>query len=119
MVEPGELMIGNLILGIYEDDDDNETSEIVKVVCIDPTKEITEYEIWVDGTRDQYDDFAPIPLTEEWLIKCNVIKRSVYGTTFIARIVDNIGIPDYIKAVHELQNWYYWEFEKTELKIKK
>lgn len=67
---------------------------------------------------EPYESFDPIELTGEWLDKCNVVKRSVYGTTVIARIVDNIGIPDYVKSVHTLQNWYYWTFNKTELNIK-
>lgn len=110
MIPVEELMIGNLILGIYEDDDDNESAEIVKVVCIDPTKEITDYEIWVDGKMDQYDDFAPIPLTEEWLIKFgfNRIGKDfvINGIIIHARKRGyslRKSVPD-IKNVHSLQN---------------
>ena len=83
--------------------------------------DIDELRLFIDSMEVEFDysQIEPIELTGEWLIKCNVVKRSVYGTTVIARIVDSIGIPDYIKSVHELQNWYYWEFHKTELTIKK
>jgi hypothetical protein len=64
MIPLSELRPGNIITGIY--DEENELSEEVKVVCIDPTGEITDYEIWVDGTNDHYDEFQPIELTEEW-----------------------------------------------------
>ena len=56
---------------------ENPTHEEVKVVCIDPTGEVTGDEIWVDGTKDHYDDFQPIELTEEWLIKFQLPKRKV------------------------------------------
>lgn len=130
MIRTGELRIGNKIIGIYEDYDDNESSEIVEVVCIDPTKEITEYEIWVDGSKESYDDFAPIPLTEEWLIKLgfecedkvnggytieinNNLKKKFYcsknGT--VALVEDLIKYNDFIigtfRHVHQLQNLFF------------
>ena len=50
-------------------------------------------------------DLVPIPLTEQWL----------------NRMEDNSNkapFPDWIKYVHEAQNWYYWNNNKTELEIK-
>ena len=49
-------------------------------------------------------NIKPIPLTEEWLIK---MKDAKYKGAF----------PDWIKYVHEAQNWYYWNYGKTELTI--
>lgn len=44
----------------------------------------------------------PIPLTEEWLLK----------------LPSNLIYPKWIKYLHELQNWYYWNNEKKELELK-
>jgi len=87
-----------------------------------------------------YDDppidemFTPILLNEEWYVKCDAEYKSVmnYGSTLLflqqqrlAWFVHNpksnmamIEIPEWIEYVHELQNWYYWYFRKTELEIK-
>lgn len=63
------------------------------------------------------DMFAPIPLTEDWLKKAGVNERNVLGETWNRQFIDNYEIPGWIKYVHELQNWYYWTFSKTELEI--
>ena len=76
MIPLSELRPGNRIIGIHADED-KELMEEIEVVCIDPTREITEYEIWVDGTKEQYDGFIPIPLTEEWLKKTNLQSRTI------------------------------------------
>lgn len=47
------------------------------------------------------DKYEPIPLTEEWLLK----------------LPKNIKFPEWIKSLHELQNWYYWNNNKKELPI--
>lgn len=44
----------------------------------------------------------PIPLTEEWLL----------------RLPNELIYPEWIKYLHELQNWYYWNNEKKELTLK-
>ncbi len=43
----------------------------------------------------------PIPVSDIWLEK----------------ISKKIPSPKWIKYLHELQNWYYWENEKRELEI--
>jgi hypothetical protein len=48
-----------------------------------------------------YEDFNPIPLTDEWL----------------ERMDKKIKYPKCIHYVHELQNWYYWNNAKKELEI--
>ena len=72
-----ELRIGNYIKGIYETEidrgngiiEDAECFEEVRVVGLDSVN-FSEYSIWVeDGSREIYDSFEGIPLTEEWLIK--------------------------------------------------
>ncbi len=64
------------------------------------------------------DKCTPIPLTEQWLIKCNVKMETILGETWGRRFIDNIEIPKWITTVHDLQNWYYYHFEKKELIIK-
>ena len=70
MALKNELRLNNLINCIYHDDDDNETSCIGRVMCIDDTG-LGEWVIWVDSEAkvEEYDSFEPINLTEEWLIK--------------------------------------------------
>lgn len=46
--------------------------------------------------------YTPIPLTEEWLLK----------------LPEGLKFPEWIKSVHELQNWHYWNNNKKELTIK-
>jgi hypothetical protein len=57
-----ELRIGNLIKGHYDD-----KSDIVKVIGYDPWENF----IWVEGSLNAefYEEFSPIPLIEEWLVK--------------------------------------------------
>jgi hypothetical protein len=43
--------------------------------------------------------YSPIPLTEDWLI----------------RLPKGFEYPDWIKFVHDLQNWYYYNNNKIEL----
>jgi len=80
-----------------------------------------------------YDDppidemFAPILLEEEWYKKCGAEYKPLMddNSTRFAWFVHYpkskmtmIEIPEWIKYVHELQNWYYWYFCKIELTIK-
>ena len=48
-----------------------------------------------------YDDLEPIPISED----------------LIKKIDKKIKIPKEINFVHELQNWYYWNHNKTELQL--
>ena len=47
------------------------------------------------------EELEPIPLTE----------------AFMDKLVTRLQYPEWIKCVHELQNWYYWGHEKKELEI--
>lgn len=68
MIELQELRIGNLITGVCQDDEDTRIESVCEVLCIDDIG-VTEYSIWVDSKEDieTFDDFKPIPITEEWL----------------------------------------------------
>lgn len=62
--------------------------------------QMTGKDIW-EFEQDPIDDiYYPIPLTEEWLLKIpnNIIAK----------------LPEWIKNVHEFQNWYYWNNNKKE-----
>lgn len=48
------------------------------------------------------EEIEAIPLTEEWLLK----------------LPEEIEYPNWIKYLHELQNWYFWNHNKNELSIK-
>lgn len=62
--------------------------------------------------------FEPIPLTEEWEFRCGVKYKEVMGESWDRKWIDGLEVPNWIKYVHELQNWYYWTFKKVELTIK-
>ncbi len=105
-MKANELRIGNLI--------ENYKSVVVTIQGINYYSEDDLYLISADK-HHLYDvkDIKPIKLTEEWLKKCGAIvcyEKPV-------RLINNQKIPDCIKEVHELQNWYYWHFNKTELII--
>lgn len=74
----------------------------------------------VDMIKEEGGDYKyePISLTEQWLKDFNIKERTVIGETKQRMFIDNIEIPEWIKYVHDLQNWYYYKFEKKEL-IKK
>lgn len=62
-------------------------------------------EIWLFKT-DRIQDIRAIPLTEEWLIQ-------------LPPELKLIDIPEWIKYVHQLQNWYFIEHQgKKELTFK-
>ena len=49
--------------------------------------------------QNGHERFKSIPLTEDWLI----------------RLPKGFEYPDWIKFVHDLQNWYYYNNNKIEL----
>ena len=75
---------------------------------------------------DDIDDFDPIPLTEEILLKCG-FERNHYGGLYLLSkfdfdltkegyfLVDNVRV--HCKHLHQLQNLYF-ALTGTELKIK-
>lgn len=124
-----ELRIGNLITGIYDGDDEKEA--ICEVLAVDATQSLGEgWSIMVDSdeSAECFDDFKPILLTEEWLIKFGfTYKRpgaggqdswSGYGFWSLNDI-SFLGIKDgkilyynrirasQIAYVHQLQNLYF------------
>ena len=113
-MEARELRIGNLIKsgnGIYK----------VVAVSVQGVEIMIPYDKDVNSQNGHILNYAstiikPIPLTEEWEKKFGVEIWTVQGESW--RFVDAIEIPDWIEYVHELQNWYYWTFKKTELKTK-
>jgi hypothetical protein len=141
-MEAKELRIGNYINGIYETEidkgngiiEDIESCDIVKVVALDSVN-ITEYCIWIEaGSREQYDSFEPIPLTEEWLIKFGFIKDAFTEYTYDNLTKEGVSLwnkkDDYselwyqgknnsiqIKHVHQLENLYF-ALTNKELTIK-
>jgi hypothetical protein len=104
-----ELRLGNLVF----DNEDRSDARIFKVERIDTP----EYAEWNDG--EEYNAYvsilgktckdgiyslkpSPIPLNEEWLLKMGFEEK----------------YPEWIKFVHELQNWYYYNHNKKELEVK-
>ena len=64
-----------------------------------------------------FENIKPIPLTEEWEERCGVVRRTLMGTSYETRFVDSMGIPEWVRFVHDLQNWYYYTFAMRELII--
>jgi hypothetical protein len=52
-------------------------------------------------TYASFEELLPIPLTEEILKKTGV----------------KIKYPGWLKSLHELQNWYYWENGKKDMEM--
>ena len=122
-----ELRIGNYIKGIYETEidrgngiiEDAECFEEVRVVGLDSVN-FSEYSIWVeDGSREIYDSFEGIPLTEEWLLKLGfkwknhamrlgkyAIRQQVDGW-FMYLSNESLNFTIHLKYVHQLQNLYF------------
>jgi hypothetical protein len=126
-MQASELRIGNWINGIYHDYDDGinediENETICKVVTLDVSGS-GDYPIYVYSDEDieHFSDFKPIPLTEEWLLKLEFIKKNGYG--FIKKdLAGNLfysvetkehfmfqyhNLRIKIKHVHQLQNLYF------------
>ena len=87
-MEAKELRISNLV-HLIADGHENEPDLLIW--------ELEDYEFY----ENKMEYIKPIPLTEEWLLK--LPKKLTY--------------PTWIKYLHELQNWYYWNNEKKELHI--
>ena len=112
MIDPYELRPGNLVFWNPHFSHSNITGKIqVEIAAILPDKigYISSHlehraEPFEDDiiTRElpyaAFEDLDPIPVSE-WIK--NMDKKIKY--------------PDHIKFVHELQNWYYWNNNKTEL----
>ncbi len=119
MALKNELRLNNLINCIYHDDDDNKTSCIGRVMCIDDTG-LGEWVIWVDSEAkaEEYDSFEPISLTEEWLLKFGIQGWFGNNRFQIQRTTDKLfeviawknGISFWLchlEYVHQLQNLYF------------
>lgn len=125
-MKPQELRIGNRILGVYTDEDENGEEIEVVCECIVGTLDIldqSEYAIWVTGgaEREYYDEFRPIPLTEEHLLRFGFEREGnefrtdwFLGLSFdvvendfhVYEVRDSFHITT-IKYVHQLQNLYF------------
>ena len=103
-IEANDLRIGNFVL-----DRGNKILTIDrfwgnKIECDIkgmPDKSESGIQVYFHPFTEDIDYLIPIPLTEEWLLK--LPKKLIY--------------PNWIKYLHELQNWYYWNNEKKELHI--
>jgi len=93
-----ELRIGNLVYDV------SDRVEIIESVFSGTLKVFVHSLSKETLSEVLLSDIKPIPLTEEWLLR---MKDNDNKTAF----------PDWIKYVHEAQNWYYWNNNKTELKI--
>ena len=108
-MEANELRIGNLVLLHCK----NEKDEIAKLLTIDEIdgcyynrasnkRYINKKYDKVQNGWCKFNIIQPILLTEEWFM----------------RLPNGFVYPRWIKYVHELQNWYYWNNEKKELTFK-
>jgi hypothetical protein len=114
-MELKDLRIGNKIHGIVED----ETIECT-VLAIDSVG-VAEQSIWVETVNSEheyFDEFKPILLTEDWLVKFG-FKREVGWDGFIFYAKDQVEIyittddkflnelDTEVKHVHQLQNLFH------------
>ena len=118
MINAKELRIGNLVESKITDefDDRNEWWEVSEIYADDIH--------WLSKVDVKDEDFRPIPLTEEWLLKLGFEKeRERYFNTFIVlRFINNkvdvfnLGVShdeeyleflNSINYVHQLQNLHF------------
>ena len=112
MIKANELRSGNLVQG--------KSLSIPRLqIFNDGVTRITAYGIHVIENK-QYTNYKPIPLTEEWLIKCgfkyqNMLKKAYQRNLYLYK---GFGIYEVkpneffykkiqIKCVHQLQNLYF------------
>jgi len=122
-MKPKDLRIGNYIKGIYETEidrgnaiiEDVEIDEVVRVVVIDSVG-ISDYSIWIeDGTREEYDSFEPIPLTEEWLLKFGW-GRGEYDYEY--EYADNVSLKNAVLLYDYKNQVFTLELSSDQLEIK-
>jgi hypothetical protein len=108
-MEISKLQNGALVYGLYQEEDEIVYKTICKVKGYDPFNNF----LWVDS-KDEIEEFIgfePIPLTEEWLLKCQIKNKrlilggsvfTICGRTRDYRLLDQ----DYL-YLHQLQNLYF------------
>lgn len=117
MIKTSELRIGNRVYWNPRFVQSNATIELMqieitailtdKIGYVSPMIELRvepfEDDLLTKETPyEPLEEINPIPLTEEWLQK----------------FPSELKYPTWIKYVHELQNWYFWNHDKHELPIK-
>ena len=122
MIQSNELRSGNLIIGTYENEDDNLMHETICTFkfynCYD-----NYYNVESKDGIEEFTSFKPIPLTEEILLKCG-FKLSHKGFTYDKKRL-SICLPcdsykngrvyfnswciseKSIDSLHQLQNLYW------------
>ena len=127
-MKASELRIGNIINGIYYNQDDNGEDEEMETICTVAALDATgdaEYPMFVYDEKqiENFSDFKPIPLTEEWLLKFG-FEKTIWDNFNSFRL--SIGNNDYtivlysdgncevgdiitckIEYVNQLQNLYF------------
>ena len=124
MIDVKELRVGNLVLGYYayndENDQEQEITSVCRVLSIDSVG-AHEYPLWVEAIGkannvEEYDGFVAIPLTEEWLLRFGFEKRNdsnFWLDGFCLKAYDNefYVLTEqkrvFIEFVHTLQNLYF------------
>jgi len=124
MIQSNELRSGNLIIGTYENEDDNLMHETICTFkfynCYD-----NYYNVESKDRIEEFTSFKPIPLTEEILLKCGFyysddddefLEYKVFKSfKFHADYSDKFSCISYrindttneIKFLHQLQNLYF------------
>jgi len=62
----------------------------------------------IAGVVDKGWNIGGVPLTEEWVERIGKLPPIC---------LNNLEIPEWIEYVHQLQNWFYWNFKCTELEF--
>lgn len=129
-----ELRIGNLVYGLYDDENGKQQKTICEILALDSMSNLGDgWEILAGDTGDSdtetYDDFKGIPITEEWLNKFlwvwnpetdsfeksqdsggdarMHISKGTEGSYKMFNYVLRAMISERFWYVHELQNLYF------------
>jgi hypothetical protein len=117
-MNPKELRIGNLINCIVHDEDEDGNDVVIKsegkFIGYDP---FDNY-MWVESdlAREYYDEFEPIPVTEDHLRKFGFRETGIFlylGNLSYDKIRKTwqwfgvMILPERLRFVHQLQNFVY------------
>jgi len=122
MIQSNELRSGNLIIGTYENEDDNLIHETICTFkfynCYD-----NYYNVESKDGIEEFTSFKPIPITEEILLKCGFVQceNEFWYQKNIISISPSVGTYEIqgsklslsvmrenpIRYLHQLQNLYF------------
>ncbi|KUJ56436.1 hypothetical protein [Chryseobacterium aquaticum] len=128
-----ELRIGNLVYGVFEDDEENSNHSVCLVTGLSEDQYLGEgWNFMLENMErkdvENYFEMKPIPLTQEWLLKFGFEKDNevdeIDGMLFVIfyigdyivehwisedifNFTDDCNLKVQVSSVHQLQNLFF------------